>query len=132
MTPRLLSSSGPRLAQVSDPEGITLLRDCLGILTDLGSELQQQRRGRRVLFKDLIDRMEELESDKIKLDYPPNCSHCEVEIEGFPFTINVTSRSLSVQTQRPTSPKLLVQTFFDAQRQLIGTPVIRAISAGST
>jgi hypothetical protein len=30
-----------------------MIRDCLGILTDLGSELQQQRRGRRVLLQAL-------------------------------------------------------------------------------
>jgi len=53
MTPQLLSPSGPRLVQVSDQEGVTLVRDYLGILTDLGSELQQQRRGRRVLLQAL-------------------------------------------------------------------------------
>ena len=35
-----MSSTGPSLGQVSDQKGVTLVRDCLGILTDLGSELQ--------------------------------------------------------------------------------------------
>ena len=59
MTPRLLSSSGPRLAQVSDQEGVTLVRDCLGILTDLGSGLQQQRRApfhSRPIFESEVSR----------------------------------------------------------------------------
>ncbi len=68
-----------------------------------------------VNIEELIDRIQDLDLDKIELDYPSDCSHCDIEIDGSAFKIKVTRRSLTVQTPRPTSPKLLVETFFDAQ-----------------
>lgn len=84
-----------------------------------------------VNVEELIDRIEDLESDKIEVDYPSDCSYCDIEINGSPFKIKVTRRSLTVQTPKATSPKLLVETFFEAQKQLAATPVTKAISAGS-
>lgn len=80
-------------------------------------------------IEDLIDRIEDLDLDKIELNYPPDNSFCEISIDGSPLTIKATSHSLSVQTPRTTSPKLLVQTFFDVQKQLAATPVVKAITA---
>ena len=62
---------------------------------------------------------------------PSDCSHCDIEIEGSPLKIRITPASLTVQTQRPASPKRLVETFFEAQKQLSATPVMKAITAGS-
>jgi hypothetical protein len=84
-----------------------------------------------VNIKNLIDRIEDLDSDKIHVEYPSDCSHCSIEIDDSPFEIRVARHSLTVQTPRPTSPKLLVETFFDAQKKLSGTPVIRAIAPSS-
>ena len=84
-----------------------------------------------VNIEEFIDRIEDLDLDKIEGDYPSDCSHCGIEIDGSPFKIKVTRRSLTVQTPRPTSPKLLVETFFEAQKQLSATPVIKANTAGS-
>ena len=83
-------------------------------------------------IEELIDRIEDLNSDKIHVEYPSDYSHCDIEIDGVPFKIRVRQRSLTVQTPRPTSPKHLVETFFDAQKQLSGTPVIKAIAPRST
>jgi hypothetical protein len=71
-----------------------------------------------VNIEELIDRIEDLDLD-------------DIEIDGSAFKIKVTPASLTVQTPRPASPKLLVETFFDAQKQLSATPVIKAITAGS-
>lgn len=84
-----------------------------------------------VNIEELIDRIEDLDSDKIEIEYPSDCSHCDIEIEGSPLKIRITPGNLTVQTQRPVSPKLLVETFFEAQKQLSATPVIKAITAGS-
>jgi hypothetical protein len=84
-----------------------------------------------VNIEELIDRIEDLDSDKIELEYPSDCSYCDIEIEGSPLKIRITPGNLTVQTQRPASPKLLVETFFEAQKQLSATPVIKAITAGS-
>jgi hypothetical protein len=84
-----------------------------------------------VNIKDLIDRIEDLNSDDIDVDFSADCSYCEIKIDGSPFTIKVTRHSLTMQTPGSTSPKLLVQTFFEAQKQLAATPVAKAIAAPS-
>jgi hypothetical protein len=86
---------------------------------------------KRISIKDLIDRIEDLDLDKIDLTYPPDCSYCEISIEASPLTIKVTPQSLSVQTPRTSPPNLLLETFFDVQKQLSATPVMKAIAAGS-
>ncbi|MBN1653527.1 MAG: caspase family protein [Deltaproteobacteria bacterium] len=82
--------------------------------------------------EDLIDRIEDLNLDKIDLTYPPDSSYCEIKIKGSPLKIKVTAYSLTVYTAQMTSPKLLVESFFDVQKQLSGTPVLKAIAASST
>ena len=84
---------------------------------------------KRIDIKALIDRLEDVE--KVELDYPPDCSYCDIEIDGYPSTLQVTRDSLTVQTVKPQSPKLLLQSFFDAQKQLAGTPIIKAIADGA-
>lgn len=86
---------------------------------------------KRVVIKDLIDRIEDLDLDEIELDYPPDCSYCEISIENSPLTIKVEPDSLTVHTTRTSSPKLLLETFFDVQKQLAGTPVMKAIAPDS-
>jgi len=80
----------------------------------------------------LIDHIEDLESDKIDVSYPADCSECEIEIKDSPFTIKVTPGSLTIQTPGMKSTKLLLETFFDVQKQLSATPMIKAIAASST
>jgi hypothetical protein len=69
-----------------------------------------------ISLKDLIDRIEDLNLDKIDLAYPADCSYCEITIEGSPLKIQVMPRSLTVYTPRAKSPKLLVESFFDVQK----------------
>jgi hypothetical protein len=80
----------------------------------------------------LIDRIEDLDLDKIEISYPADNSYCEIKIENSPFKIHVTPGSFTVYGPRTTSPKLLVESFFDAQKQLSATPVLNAIAPLST
>jgi len=83
---------------------------------------------RPVSVKDLIDRIEDLDSDKLSIDYPSDASRCEIEIEDSDFTIEVTRKSLTLQTPETRSPKLLLGMFFEAQKQLSETPLTKFIS----
>jgi hypothetical protein len=47
------------------------------------------------------------------------------------FGIVLTRDSLTVHTPQANSPKLLVATFFEAQKQLSGTPLAKVIAAPS-
>jgi hypothetical protein len=83
---------------------------------------------KEVIVEDLIDQIEALNLDKIELDYPADCSHCEISIDGSPLSIQVTPHSLTVQNPEAASPKLLVESFFTVQKQLAGSPVLKAIA----
>ena len=84
-----------------------------------------------VNLEDLIDQIEELESDNIELDYPADCSYCDVTINGSSLSIRVTPESIIVGSGYPTSPKLLIESFFDVQKRLTGSPVLKAIGGKS-
>ena len=78
--------------------------------------------------KDLIDQLEDLDTGKIELDYPSDCSQCEITIEGSPLKVKVTPGSLTVHTPKPVAPKLLVASFFEVQIQLAGSPILKAVT----
>lgn len=81
---------------------------------------------------DLIDQLEELEADNVALDYPADCSHCDLTIHNSQAEIRVTTDSLTVRTPRAMAPKQLVQSFFDVQKALVGSPVLKTLKNGST
>jgi hypothetical protein len=75
----------------------------------------------------IIDQIEDLNPDHIKLDYPSDCSHCDISVDGLPHHIRLTPGSVTVSTDRALAPKLLLVSFFDVQRQLVGSPITKAI-----
>lgn len=81
-----------------------------------------------VNLEDLIDQIEDLNLDKIDLDYPADCSYCDINIEGSPHTVRLTPGSIIVSTGNASSPKLLLESFFDVQKRLAGSPVLKAIA----
>lgn len=82
-----------------------------------------------ISVKGLVDRMEDLEIEGIEIDYPSDCSYCEIQIEGSAFSIKIMRESLTLTMPEAGSPASLLETFFEAQKQLSGTPVIKAISS---
>lgn len=86
----------------------------------------------RIDVEDLIDQFEELEMDTIEIEYPSDFSHCEITIDESDVGIRITAHELTVHSPDPTSPKLLVQSFFEVQKKLAGSPVLRYIEKSST
>ena len=76
----------------------------------------------------IIDQIEDLDLDAIKLYYPRDCSYCDISIDGSPYHIRLTSGSFTVSTDHALSPKLLLESFRDVRKQLIATPVTKAIA----
>ncbi|MCA9165655.1 MAG: hypothetical protein KDA62_21860, partial [Planctomycetales bacterium] len=75
----------------------------------------------------LIDRIEELDDDRISIDYDPEVTHCTLHIDGVVGSITVTSGSLSIIHTKPQSPKNLLQSFFGIQRVLFDQHDVRLI-----
>lgn len=80
-----------------------------------------------VNLEELIDQIEDLDLDKIELDYPADCAYCDITIDGSPLSVRLSPGSIIVSTTDPTSPKLLIESFFEVQKQLTGSPVLKAI-----
>ena len=80
---------------------------------------------------DLIDQLEDLDMDAVELTYPADNSYCELTVEGSPLTIRITDDNLTVRASKAAAPRQLVQSFFDVQKALTGSPVLKAIADSS-
>lgn len=81
-----------------------------------------------VNLEDLIDQIEDLDLDKIDIEYPADWSYCDITIDGSPLSVRLTPGSIIVTTADASSPKLLMESFFDVQKHLTGSPVVKAIA----
>jgi len=82
-------------------------------------------------WEDDRDQVEELSTKSVEIDYPADCSYCDLTIEDSPLEIRITSSGVTVHAPQSTAPKKLVQSFIGVQRALAGSPVLKAIAASS-
>ena len=68
---------------------------------------------------DLIDRIEELEDDRIELNYDIDATDCSMEIEGVDGEIAIAEELISLTQKGGVSPKDLLQAFLD-MHELMG------------
>lgn len=87
---------------------------------------------KEVDIEDLIDQLEELAAKNVKLDFPADCSYCDLAIEGSDLEIRISANTVTIQAPDAASPKKLVQSFIKVQKALAGSPVQKAIAGTST
>jgi hypothetical protein len=80
---------------------------------------------------DLIDQLEELDAKNVELDYPADCSYCDLTIEGSKLEIRISATGVTIHAPEATAPKKLVQSFISVQKALAGSPVQKAIAGSS-
>jgi hypothetical protein len=78
-------------------------------------------------LSDLVDRIEELDDDRLSIDYDHDITTCTLSIEGLSGEIRVTTNSFEIVKDNPQRPNLLLQSLFDIQRVLIDTYDVRVI-----
>lgn len=83
-------------------------------------------------IEDLIDQLEELDEENVELDFPPDCSYCDLVIEGSKLKIRIEENGVTIHAPSASAPKTLVQSFINVQKTLAGGPVQKAIAASST
>jgi len=74
----------------------------------------------------LIDNLEEAELEDVDIDFPSDGSRCVLEFGDIAITI--TEHQIAVSDGSSKSPKELMSLFFDVQRKLVGTPLVRLLS----
>lgn len=66
-----------------------------------------------VSIDEVIDRIEELEDDRITLDYDIDATECTLEMEGLDGVVEVKPSSISLTQSSDVSPKDLLQSFLE-------------------
>ena len=69
----------------------------------------------------LIDRIEELNNQRISLAYDQQATWCRISIEGIAGELEITPRALSLVHRSSSSPGHLLQSFLEFQKALVET-----------
>ena len=66
-------------------------------------------------LEDIIDRVEDAESDEVKIDYDKDITWCEIGVTGTRTTITVRPNEILVTGPQDVSPEELIDSFFELQ-----------------
>lgn len=74
-----------------------------------------------------IDELEDADDDRLKLNYDPAATWCRLSMPGLLGQIEVTPQRLALIQLQPTSPQVLLETFFKIQAMLVGEMKLKGI-----
>ncbi|MFM9964817.1 MAG: caspase domain-containing protein [Planctomycetaceae bacterium] len=115
-----------QVSEIREPDSV--LTDEFEAVFDKTFDTVQFSPFSRVDVTALIDRIENLDDDRITVDYDSNPTSCRMSIKGIDGDILVSRNEISlVQTQRQT-PKQLLESLFQIQSALIETYGVRLIA----
>ncbi len=66
----------------------------------------------------LIDRVEDLEDDRIRLDYDIDATSCQIEIEGVAGMVQIESQVVSMTNPASTNARDLLESFLEMQEMM--------------
>lgn len=69
--------------------------------------------------EDIIDKVEGINNDDISIDYPADYSYCRIFVKGLDANIEIDSSLFKIIKNRSSSPKKLLDSFFESQKLLI-------------
>lgn len=70
-------------------------------------------------IEQLIDRIEDLNSPAVRIDYDPEATYCTLHLAGVPGEISIEPDGISIVHHRPEPPQRLLRSFFDLQKLLV-------------
>lgn len=76
-----------------------------------------------VNIDEVIDRIEDLEDERIKLDYDIDATDCSLEMDGLLGIVEIKPSSISLKQNSEVSPKDLLQSFLDMQEMMLSLKV---------
>ena len=86
--------------------------------------------GDKTDIQDLIDRIEEIDSDQIYVDYPADNSYCEISLQGVEGKIIVEGNTFKINNKWAKDPKALVEALFESQKLLAETHKLKMLGPG--
>jgi hypothetical protein len=87
--------------------------------------------GQVVNIENIIDQIEDLDDDKLSVDYDKDFTCCAIQIAGLECTIHLTRETFRLVQKTARSPKLMVESFFTIQRKLIDTYELKQLPFGN-
>lgn len=72
-----------------------------------------------IAISDIIDHIESIDDDSISVTYDKDVTYCKIELEGSDLMIHVSQGSFCLSLPRVSSPKLLIESFFEVQKKLV-------------
>lgn len=72
-------------------------------------------------LESIVDHIEEVDEDDIKVDYDKNLTWCELEISGASTSVTIRENSIRVASRREVSPRQLVESFLEIQQRFLDT-----------
>ena len=70
-------------------------------------------------LESLIDRIEEIDDERVSLSYDRNVTHCEISIAGTDATLYITSESFRIIHPEPQTTRVLINSLFEVQNALV-------------
>ncbi|MBA7560162.1 hypothetical protein ES708_01783 [subsurface metagenome] len=85
---------------------------------------------KQIDIKKIIDRIEDVDNENIEVEYPDDCSSCNISIKGFDADIMIDDWRLTILRNRKTDPLQLVGYFLKTQKLLVNTYSIKELPMG--
>ena len=71
-----------------------------------------------ISLENLIDQIESTDNDAIEVEYDPQVTECRINLKGMSLKIRVTKNAFIISHKNVQSPKVLLESFFNAQKAL--------------
>ena len=81
----------------------------------------------KVDIESLVDSLEELDDDRLELEYDHGLTECHVTIEGVPGEIHIDARTLRMVHSIPRLPSYMLRSFLAIQSALLGSSGVSMI-----
>ena len=82
-------------------------------------------------IESIIDQIEEMDEEDITVDYNRDLTRCVIKMTNIDSTISITSHTFSIFRTKGNSPRLLIKSFFEVQKQLINTYQLKQLPFSS-
>ncbi len=77
--------------------------------------------GKIIDILSIVDQIEDIGDDRIRVNFDKDLTWCSIAVHGIIGTITITPDSVKIVQPKPTSPRSVVESFFDFQKKLVNS-----------
>lgn len=84
----------------------------------------------QVTIETLVDRIEEVDDQRVTLDYDLDCTHLTIGMKGVAGEVEIAEKMLRIVRQKPVRPRLLLKSLFQMQQFFSNSDILLLPSDG--